>query len=56
MKGTPFTREKDGKVRDRGGKVVALSPGVRDALLEVHRGGRSAETKLAIASKTPEIR
>lgn len=56
MKGSPFTRERDGKVRDRSGKVIDLFPGVREALLEVHRGGRFAGTQLAIASRTPEIR
>lgn len=56
MKGPPFNREKDGKVRDRGGKAIELFPGVREALLEVHRGGRFAGTQLAIASRTPEIR
>lgn len=56
MKGPPFTRDKSGKVRDDGGKAIELFPGVRDALLEVHRGARFAGTHLAIASRTPEIR
>lgn len=56
MKGSPFTRGKDGKVVDCGGKVIDLFPGFREALLEVHRGERFAGTRLAIASRTPAIR
>lgn len=56
MKGSPFTRDNDGKVRDRGGKVIELFPGVREALLEVYREDRFTGTKLPIASRTPEIR
>eukprot|EP00903_Cladosiphon_okamuranus_P006453 g6313.t1 len=55
MRGAPFTK-KDGKVRDRGGEVIDLFPGVREALLEVHRGHRFQNTKLAIASRTSHDR
>ncbi|CAB1096927.1 unnamed protein product [Ectocarpus sp. CCAP 1310/34] len=56
MRGAPFTKEKDGKVRDRSGEVIDLFPGVREALLEVHRGHRFRDTKLAIASRTSHER
>lgn len=56
MKGAPFSKKKDGKVRDRGGEVIDLFPGVREALLEVHRGHRFRGTKLAIASRTTHDR
>lgn len=56
MRGAPFTKKKDGKVRDRGGEVIDLFPGVREALLEVHRGHRFRDTKLAIASRTSHDR
>lgn len=56
MKGAPFTKKKDGKVRDRGGEVIDLFPGVREALLEVHRGHRFRGAKLAIASRTTHDR
>lgn len=56
MKGAPFSKKKDGKVRDRGGEVIDLFPGVREALLEVHRGHRFQGTKLAIASRTTHDR
>lgn len=56
MKGAPFTKKKDGKVRDRGGEVIDLFPGVREALLEVYRGHRFRNTKLAIASRTSHDR
>jgi len=55
MRGAPFTK-KDGKVRDRGGEVIDLFPGVREILLEVHRGHRFRGTKLAIASRTTHDR
>ena len=56
MRGAPFTKNKDGKVRDRGGEVIDLFPGVREILLEVHRGHRFRDTKLAIASRTSHDR
>lgn len=56
MRGAPFTKKKDGKVRDRAGEVIDLFPGVREALLEVHRGHRFRDTKLAIASRTSHDR
>ena len=56
MRGAPFGRKKDGKVRDRGGEVIDLFPGVREILLEVHRGHRFRDTKLAIASRTSHDR
>ncbi|CAM9638468.1 unnamed protein product [Ectocarpus sp. 13 AM-2016] len=56
MRGAPFTKKKDGKVRDRSGEVIDLFPGVREALLEVHRGHRFRDTKLAIASRTSHER
>lgn len=56
IRGAPFTKKKDGKVRDRGGEVIDLFPGVREALLEVHRGHRFRGTKLAIASRTSHDR
>lgn len=56
MRGAPFTKKKDGKVRDRGGEVIDLFPGVREILLEVHRGHRFRGTKLAIASRTTHDR
>ena len=39
MRGSPFTK-KDGKVRDRAGTVIDLFPGVREALLDVHKDDR----------------
>ena len=56
MRGSPFTKKKDGKVRDRAGTVIDLFPGVREALLEVHKGHRFRGTKLAIASRTSHER
>ncbi|CAM9768807.1 unnamed protein product [Ectocarpus sp. 12 AP-2014] len=56
MRGAPFTKKKDGKVRDRSGEVIDLFPGVREALLDVHRGHRFRDTKLAIASRTSHER
>lgn len=56
MRGAPFTKKRDGKVRDRGGEVIDLFPGVREILLEVHRGHRFRDTKLAIASRTSHDR
>lgn len=56
MRGSPFTKKKDGKVRDRTGTVIDLFPGVREALLEVHKDDRFRGTKLAIASRTSHER
>lgn len=56
MRGSPFTKKKDGKVRDRAGTVIDLFPGVREALLEVHKDDRFRGTKLAIASRTSHER
>lgn len=57
MRGSPFTKKQDGKVRDRSGAVIDLFPGVREALLAVHRGDeRFRGTRLAIASRTSHER
>ncbi|CAM9896596.1 unnamed protein product [Scytosiphon promiscuus] len=56
MRGAPFTKKKDGKVRDRAGEVIDLFPGVREVLLEVHRDERFRHTRLAIASRTSHTR
>lgn len=57
MRGSPFTKKKDGKVRDRSGVVIDLFPGVREALLAVHRDEeRFRDTRLAIASRTSHER
>lgn len=56
MRGAPFTKKKDGKVRDRAGEVIDLFPGVREVLLEVHHGERFRNTRLAIASRTSHTR
>ncbi|CAM9188588.1 unnamed protein product, partial [Sphacelaria rigidula] len=52
MRGSPFGKGKDGKVRDRSGTVIDLFPGVREILLAVHRDERFQGSELAIASRT----
>lgn len=52
MSGSPFTKSKDGKVRDRSGTVIDLFPDVRSILLAIHREERFGNTRLAIASRT----
>lgn len=54
MSGSPYTKGKDGKVRDRSGTVIDLFPDVRDILLEVHRGDRFRGSKLAVASRASQ--
>ena len=54
MVGSPYTKDRDGKVRDRSGTVIDLFPGVREILLEVYRGDRFRGTKLAVASRASE--
>lgn len=56
MRGAPFTKEQDGRVIDRSGAVIDLFPGVREALLEIHRADRFRGTRLAIASRTSHKR
>lgn len=56
MRGSPFRKGEDGKVRDRSGTVIDLFPGVREILLSVHRDERFQESTLAIASRTEHER
>lgn len=56
MRGSPFGKDKDGKVRDRSGTVIDLFPGVREILLSVHRDERFQGSQLAIASRTEHSR
>lgn len=56
MSGSPFTKKKDGKVRDRSGTVIDLFPGVREILLAVYKEDRFRDTELAIASRTSHKR